>query len=111
MVTSIEKTALRLNHPPGTSRLQISDLPGIDDMACIVHRGSMYDVCQAIVALYAWVCANGYQPYGTYREIHLFGREDAPGTDYQNLTLELQLPITKGHPKLTRLKAQHRHKR
>ena len=62
----------------------------------------MYDVCQAIVALYAWVCANGYQPYGAYREIHLFGREDAPGTDYQNLTLELQLSITKGHPELTR---------
>lgn len=95
MAVGIEKTALRSYQPSMAPRLQLYDLPGIDDMACIVHRGSMYDVCHAIVALYTWVCANGYQPSGAYREIHLFGREDAPGIDYQNLVLELQLPIEK----------------
>ncbi|GHO51481.1 MerR family transcriptional regulator [Ktedonospora formicarum] len=95
MAVSIDKGPQRTHSLPRGSRLQIRELPAIEEMACIVHRGSIYDVPQGMVALYSWVIANGYQPAGTYREIHLFGREDDPHTDYQHLTLEIQLPIAK----------------
>jgi DNA-binding transcriptional MerR regulator len=95
MVVGVDKAALRACRFPIAPRLHVRNLPAVDEVASIVHRGSIYDVSQAIVALYTWVSANGYQPDGAYREIHLFGREDAPNVDYHHLVLELQLPIAK----------------
>lgn len=93
MAVGIDK-AVQHTHPlPPASRLQVRELPAIEEMACVVHRGSIYDVPQGIIALYTWANANGYQPADAYREIHLFGREDDPHVDYQQLTLEIQLPI------------------
>lgn len=95
MAVGIDKGVQRTHPLPLASRLQMRELPASEEMACVVHQGSIYDVPQGMIALYSWVSANGYQPADAYREIHLFGREDDPHTDYQHLTLEIQLPIEK----------------
>jgi DNA-binding transcriptional MerR regulator len=95
MAVGVDKAALRGCKLPITPQLRVRNLPMVPELASIIHRGSIYDMGQAMVALYSWAGANGYQPDGAYREIHLFGHEDDPGIDYHHLILELQLPIAK----------------
>lgn len=71
----------------------IHTLPAVETMASVVHTGRFMDVCDAVVALYAWAGANGQTAAGPYREIHLFGREN-DWHDYNNVVVEVQLPVT-----------------
>ena len=49
----------------------------------MVHRGSMWEIPDALSALFAWIGENGYSSAGPYREMHLYWREndraDTPG--------------------------------
>ncbi|MFN8413568.1 MAG: MerR family transcriptional regulator [Anaerolineales bacterium] len=63
-------------------------------MATTIHHGSFADVAQAITALCAWAAQNDYSPAGTYREIHLFGRETEL-VSFDQVTVEMQVPIEK----------------
>jgi DNA-binding transcriptional MerR regulator len=71
--------------------LIIRELPAAS-VASVVHHGRFMDVCDAIVAAYAWMAANGGSAGGPYREIHLFGREN-DWHDMNAVTLEVQLPL------------------
>ncbi len=77
--------------PTGESLL-VRALPAVETMASVVHTGRFMDVCDAIVALYAWVGSNRQTAAGPYREIHLFGREN-DWHDYNNVVVEVQLPV------------------
>lgn len=56
---------------PGTGDFEVTDLPGIDQAATIVHRGSMDDVLPTGQALARWIDDNGYRSMGYSRELYL----------------------------------------
>ncbi|WP_166394994.1 MerR family transcriptional regulator [Rubrobacter marinus] len=83
--------------PPGADGLTFRELPAVPEMASVVHRGSAWEIPQAVTALFSWVGANGYAPAGPYRELHLYGRENelfrADPSNVGSVLVEIQLPV------------------
>lgn len=72
----------------------VRELPAVETMATVIHRGDMWDVGQAITALYTWIGQHGYASAGPYRELHLYWRElEVEMTQFADITLEMQVPI------------------
>ena len=72
--------------------IQLTTLPAVEQMASVIHEGLLWDVGQAITALFTWMGRNGYASAGSFREVHLFGKESAKtGTD--PVVVELQIPV------------------
>ena len=85
-----------LAHDP--SALRMRELPAIATMASTVHAASLYDIPSAIIALYAWLGANGYRSAGHLRECHLFGSElytQTPEDACKPHILEMQIPVVR----------------
>ena len=79
---------------PADGRMTVRELPAVETMATVIHRGDMWDVGQAITALYTWIGQHGYASNGPYRELHLFWRElEIETAQFADITLELQVPI------------------
>jgi DNA-binding transcriptional MerR regulator len=76
---------------PGSERVEIQQLPGVEQMACVVHHGP-YDetLVQANTALLRWIDANGYQIGTPSREIYL--QYQAGGNPAEFVT-EIQVPL------------------
>jgi effector-binding domain-containing protein len=63
-------------------------------MASVIHKGDMWDIGQAMAALYSWIGSHGYAPAGPYRELHLFWRELEIDTEqFKMVIVEIQIPI------------------
>jgi DNA-binding transcriptional MerR regulator len=75
--------------PP--SPVDIHPLPAAEAMASVIHRGDMWGVVNALVALYHWARANTRVAAGPYRELHLHWRENEQ-MDFGDVVVELQLP-------------------
>jgi DNA-binding transcriptional MerR regulator len=74
--------------------IAIHELPAVETLASVVHKGDIWDVSQAMVALYAWIGSHGYASAGPYRELHLFWRELEIETErFKNIVVEVQIPI------------------
>jgi DNA-binding transcriptional MerR regulator len=72
----------------------LHELPAVETMASVIHKGDMWEVGQAMVALYSWIGSHGYTPAGPYRELHLFWRElEADDDAFRNIVIEVQIPI------------------
>jgi effector-binding domain-containing protein len=72
----------------------VRNLPAVEMMASVIHKGDMWDIGQAMVALYSWISSHGYASAGPYRELHLFWRELEIETErFQNIVVEMQIPI------------------
>ncbi|MBB5933978.1 MerR family transcriptional regulator [Streptomyces zagrosensis] len=69
---------------------QIVDLPGIEQAATIVHRGSMDAIVPTAQTLARWADANGYRSTGYARELYL----DCEGPTDSWVT-EMQEPVTR----------------
>ena len=76
----------------GNGRVTVRQLPGVEKMACAVHRGSLRTLSQAYGALAAWTEANGYRVVDCDREVYLKGGGDPDDTSY---VTEVQLPVEK----------------
>lgn len=74
--------------------IQIRKLDDSSEFAATIHKGSIYDIPQAMTALFAWVGGSGYEVAGSLREVHLSGRETS-NTDFEDITFEFQLPVAK----------------
>lgn len=72
--------------------IQLTSLPAVEQMACVIHTGSLWDVGLAITALFTWMGRNGYASAGSFREVHLFGKETEK-TARDPVVVELQLPV------------------
>ncbi|MCU0534656.1 MAG: MerR family transcriptional regulator [Hydrococcus sp. Prado102] len=70
----------------------VYELPGIEKMACAIHRGSFATLGQAYNALLGWVEKNGYQIVGSTREVYL--QYERGGNQSQYVT-EVQVPVEK----------------
>jgi DNA-binding transcriptional MerR regulator len=77
-----------------SEEITIRELPGVETLASVVHKGDIWDVSQAMVALYSWLGSHGYASAGPYRELHLFWRELEIETEqFKNVAVEVQIPI------------------
>jgi effector-binding domain-containing protein len=66
-------------------------LPGVELMACTVHRGQWHTLSNGYVTLGRWISDNGYEIVGPGREIfHHIG----PHADETTIT-EIQFPVMK----------------
>jgi DNA-binding transcriptional MerR regulator len=80
---------LPVDADPGDDHdVAIVDLPGIEQAATIVHRGSMDNVMPTIQTLAHWIDANGYRSAGYNRERYL-----ECGDDRDRWVTELQEPV------------------
>jgi DNA-binding transcriptional MerR regulator len=80
----------------GGNRITIRDLPAIATMASTIHFGALYDIPQAIIAVFAWIGGNGYRSAGPIRELHLYGRECDVQTEEDARAprvMEIQIPV------------------
>ncbi len=79
---------------PLNGRVVVRELPAVETMATVIHRGDMWDVGQAMTALYSWIGQHGYASDGPYRELHLFWRElEIETAQFADITIEMQIPI------------------
>lgn len=75
-------------------RVTVRELPAVETMATVIHRGDMWGVGNAITALYTWIGQHGYASNGPYRELHLFWRElEIETAQFADITIEMQVPI------------------
>lgn len=61
-------------------------------MACTVHTGPVFDVIQAMTAVFSWAKSNGYQLQPYFRELYLSGPEN-DHHDFNNVIYEIQQPL------------------
>ncbi len=74
--------------------LTLRELPAVETLASVIHKGDMWDIGQAMVALYSWIGSHGYASAGPYRELHLSWRELEVDDDaFRNIVIEMQIPI------------------
>lgn len=79
---------------PDDGHVIVRELPAVETMATVIHRGDMWDVGQAMAALYTWIGQHGYASNGPYRELHLFWRElEVETAQFADITIEMQVPI------------------
>jgi predicted transcriptional regulator YdeE/DNA-binding transcriptional MerR regulator len=72
---------------PGTPRVLVHQLPGVETLACVVHSGPREDLGGAYSALAAWIEANGYRVSGPNRDVYLQGPAKC--------VTEVQFPVQK----------------
>jgi DNA-binding transcriptional MerR regulator len=78
------------------STLTIRELPAAEQVVSTIHYGQPSDVTQAIVALFAWIGANGLTSVGAIREHHLHWREcELTQENFTSVTMEVQIPVTR----------------
>jgi effector-binding domain-containing protein len=78
---------------PGSGRVKVYELPGLEQAACIVHKGRYEDIGEAYKALMAWIESNGYQIAGPDRELY-FTDPSKVKDPAENVT-EIQFPVKK----------------
>lgn len=81
-----------LTHSTPQDSVVVRQVPGVNQVASVIHSGMMHDVTQAIAALFTWIGMNGYTSSGSIREIHLFGPETIRVRE-EPIVLEVQIPI------------------
>ena len=61
-------------------------------LATTILQGSIYDIPQAITALFTWLVSSGYCSVGAIRELHLSGPETSD-TNFDAIVFEMQIPV------------------
>ncbi len=78
---------------PVGKQLVLHELPGVENMACAVHQGSLDGLVDASRALLTWVEENGYRATGPSRDVYL--QSPAEGEPVEIAVGEVQLPVQK----------------
>ena len=82
-------------NPAGSQKISIRGLPGIEQAACLIHKGPYENFHLAYKFLMTWVETNQYQIAGPNREIYIKGPgRFIKGNPAEYLT-EIQLPVNK----------------
>ncbi len=75
-----------------TGRIRMSDLPGGEDIASVIHKGPFEGVHAAYKAVMEWMAGNGYEMNGPAREVYLTDPKQTAPEDY---ITEVQVPVRK----------------
>ncbi|MBC8447414.1 MAG: MerR family transcriptional regulator [Chloroflexi bacterium] len=93
--------------PPASERVTVRELPGAEQMACVIHQGSYETIGEAYNALMAWIGAHGYNIVGPSREVYLrcpdneytdaeaVGYAEYVANDPAAFVTEVQFPVQK----------------
>ncbi len=76
-----------------SDRVKVHELPGVEEMACIVHQGSYDTLDEAYNQLMAWIEANGYRICGPNRVVYIKGPR--PLRKPSGYVSEVQFPVEK----------------
>jgi effector-binding domain-containing protein/DNA-binding transcriptional MerR regulator len=76
----------------GNDRIKVRNLESVEQMACVVHKGSYQTISFAYNALTKWIQENGYTISGPQRELYLKGEWDSESAD--DYITEIQVPVT-----------------
>lgn len=77
----------------GTDRINIKDLPEVEKMACLIHKGSYEMLPKSYNMILKWIEENGYRPCGPNRELYLDG--EWSGKTPEECITEIQIPVEK----------------
>ncbi|MGP4018057.1 GyrI-like domain-containing protein [Saccharopolyspora sp. 5N708] len=89
LCAALDRAGLPVNVEPNAAfDFAVVDLPAVEKVATIVHRGSMDDCLPTYQALARWIEDNGYRTTWTNREVTLACPEDPAG-----MVTEIQEPI------------------
>ena len=77
---------------PNSEKIWVYELPGVEQMACVVHHGEFSSLGKAYNTLLEWVEKNGYQVVGSTREVYLEYEKDGDESKY---VTEVQIPVEK----------------
>ena len=78
---------------PGSDRVKVYELPGMEQAACTVYKGPYENIGEAYSALMSWIEGNGYQITGPDRELYLTSPADT--SDPTQYVTEIQFPVKK----------------
>ncbi len=78
---------------PGSDRVKVYELPGLEQAACTVYKGAYEGISEGYKALMAWIESNGYQIAGPDRELY-FTDPSKVKNPADNIT-EIQFPVKK----------------
>lgn len=78
---------------PETDRIKVKTIQGIDNAACVIHKGPYANLSSAYTALMKWIEENEYKVAGPNRELYLEG-EWCTDNPNEYIT-EIQIPIEK----------------
>jgi predicted transcriptional regulator YdeE len=76
-----------------SSRALTHELPGVEQMACVIHQGELQEISNAYNALLIWIETNGYRVIGHNREVYL--HRTASETEPVSQVTEVQVPAKK----------------
>jgi effector-binding domain-containing protein len=77
----------------GSDRVNVYELPGMEQAACTIYKGAYDGISEAYNALMAWIEGNGYQIIGPDRELYLTDPNKVRDPA-ENIT-EIQFPVKK----------------
>jgi DNA-binding transcriptional MerR regulator len=77
---------------PETDRVRIEELPAVDQMVSVVHRGPFTTISAANVAALKWIERHGYRVNGPGRGVYLQYDRDGDPNDW---VTEIQFPVEK----------------
>ncbi len=75
-----------------SDNIQVKDLPALDLVAAVIHRGPYTTLNQPYAAIIQWIEDNPYQIIGANREVYLRGGTEQ---DNANYVTEIQFPVKK----------------
>jgi effector-binding domain-containing protein len=84
-----------LSEIKGTDKIKVRQLEGVEQMACIIHKGPYEELSRSYSALMEWVETNKYEIAGLNREIYIKGPGQVVKGNPANYVTELQLPVKK----------------
>lgn len=79
----------------GSEKVKIQNLPEVEQMASVIHRGPYENIHLAYQALMSWVESNGYQIAGPDREIYIKGPGQILKGNPKDYITEIQMPVKK----------------
>lgn len=75
----------------GSAKVSVYELPAVEKMVCIIHKGSFSTMNKTSEAIFKWIKQNGYTRKGPIREIYHKG--EWATADSEEYITELQVPI------------------
>ena len=79
----------------GKGRVVVRELPAVESMASVVHKGTFGTLDQAYQAILSWIQANGYRVVGSDREVYLHTSNGPARQDDPSYVTEVQIPVAK----------------
>lgn len=77
---------------PEDAQVKVRQLPGVDSMATVIHKGPFISLSEGYTAIIKWIEANDFQIIGPAREIYLRPPSNSSQTDPETVT-EIQFPV------------------